>query len=347
MVDAPSEILLYTSEDGDTRIDVRLIDETVWLTQAQMAELFDKDVRTISEHIGNVYADRECEEGATIRKFRIVRTEGSRDVARDVTHYNLDVIISVGYRVKSPRGAQFRRWATRRLKEYIIKGFVLDDERMKHARHDYFDELVRRVRAIRVSERRFYQKITDIFALSIDYEPNSPLTKDFFASVQNKFHFAIHGMTAPELIAMRADSTKPLMGMTSFRGSRPRADETTSAMNYLTESELVSLERIVSQYLDFAEGQAERRIPMHMADWTAKLHGFLTLNDRAILQGAGKVTRKDADAKALAEFEKFRIEQDRAYVSDFDRSTKALLKRESSGEKPSSRATRKPKGGKE
>lgn len=224
----------------------------------------------------------------------------------------------------------------------------MDDERLRQARHDYFDELVRRVRAIRVSERRFYQKITDIFALSIDYEANSPLTKEFFATVQNKFHFAIHGMTAPEVIAQRVDSTKPLMGMTSFKGARPRADDTTSAMNYLTESELVSLERIVSQYLDFAEGQAERRIPMKMADWTSKLHGFLVLNDRAILQGAGKVSRKDADAKALAEFERYRIEQDRAYVSDFDRSTKALI-----GAKPApdsaarKRPSAKPKGAKE
>jgi hypothetical protein len=343
----PSELLLYQSEDGETRIDVRLVDESVWLTQAQMAELFDKDVRTINEHIGNVYAEGECDEGATLRKFRIVRTEGAREVTREVAHYNLDVIISVGYRVTSPRGAQFRRWATQRLKEYIIKGFVMDDERLRQARHDYFDELVRRVRAIRVSERRFYQKITDIFALSIDYAPNSLLTKEFFAKVQNKFHFAIHGMTAPEVIARRADSSKPLMGMTSFKSVRPRAEDTTSAMNYLTEGELLSLERIVSQYLDFAEGQAERRIPMKMADWISKLHGFLTLNDRAILQGAGQVSRKDADSKALAEFEKFRIEQDKVYMSDFDRSTKVLL----SGKPKSDLGTpptspRKPKGGK-
>ena len=329
MTGSPSEILLYTSEDGETRVDVRLVDETVWLTQGQMAELFDKDVRTINEHIGNVFEDRECDPAATIRKFRIVRTEGGREVAREIEHYNLDVIISVGYRVRSARGAQFRRWASGRLKEYIIKGFVMDDERLKQARHDYFDELVRRVRAIRVSERRFYQKITDIFALSQDYDPGSATTKEFFATIQNKFHFAIHGMTAPELIASRADATKPLMGMTSYKGSRPRADETTSAMNYLTEAEIVSLERIVSQYLDFAEGQAERRIPMNMADWITKLHGFLTLNDRDILQGAGKVTRKDADTKALAEFEKYRIEQDRTYISDFDRSTKKLM-----GDKP-------------
>lgn len=347
MANPVSEILLYTSEDGETRVDVRLVEETVWLTQAQMAELFDKDVRTVNEHVGNVYAEGECDEGRTLRKFRIVQTEGTREVAREVAHYNLDVIISVGYRVKSPRGVQFRRWATARLREYIIKGFVMDDERLRQARHDYFDELVRRVRAIRVSERRFYQKITDIFALSIDYEPSSSVTKEFFATVQNKFHFAIHGMTAPEVIARRADASRPLMGMTSFRGVRPRAEDATSAMNYLTESELLSLERIVSQYLDFAEGQAERRIPMKMADWTSKLHGFLALNDRAILQGAGKVSRKVADARALAEFDKFRIDQDRAYVSDFDRSTKALISERPTANPPArERPSRKPKGGK-
>jgi hypothetical protein len=321
----PSEILLYQAPNGETRIDVRLFDETVWLTQAQMADLFDKDVRTINEHIANIYEEAELEEGATIRKFRMVRTEGTREVSREIAHYNLDVIISVGYRVKSQRGVQFRRWATQRLKEYIIKGFVMDDERLSLARHDYFDELVRRVRAIRVSERRFYQKITDIYATSIDYEANGSETRDFFATIQNKFHFAIHGMTAPEVIKSRADASKPLMGMTSFKGDRPRAEDTTSALNYLSETEILSLERIVSQYLDFAEGQAERRRPMRMADWITKLHGFLTLNDSDILQGAGKVSRKDADAKALAEFEAYRIEQDRTFTSDFDRSAKALL----------------------
>jgi hypothetical protein len=220
----PSEILLYQSPNGETRIDVRLFDETVWLTQAQMADLFDKDVRTINEHIANIYEEAELEEGATIRKFRMVRTEGTREVSREIAHYNLDVIISVGYRVKSQRGVQFRRWATQRLKEYIIKGFVMDDERLKLARHDYFDELVRRVRAIRVSERRFYQKITDIYATSIDYEANGSETREFFATIQNKFHFAIHGMTAPEVIKSRADASKPLMGMTSFKGDRPRAE---------------------------------------------------------------------------------------------------------------------------
>lgn len=321
----PSEILLYQSEDGDTRIDVRLFDESVWLTQAQMAELFDKDVRTINEHIVNVYGEDELDEEATIRKFRIVRREGERDVSREIAHYNLDVIISVGYRVKSHRGVQFRRWATQRLKEYIIKGFVMDDERLSQARNDYFDELVQRVRAIRASERRFYQKITDIYATSMDYDSRNSLTQEFFATVQNKFHFAIHGMTAAEVIMRRADATKPMMGLTSCKGDRVQAADVTVAKNYLSEDEIASLNRIVDQYLSFAEDQAARRIPMKMADWITKLHGFLTLNDREILQGAGKVTKKSADDKALAEFEKYRVEQDRAYISDFDRSTKGLL----------------------
>ena len=322
MAEQGSEILLYQSADGETRIDVRLLDESVWLTQAQMAELFDRDRSVIARHIRNVFNEGELDEASVCADFAQTAADGK---TYQVTHYNLDVIISVGYRVKSHRGVQFRQWATARLKEYIIKGFVLDDERLKEARHDYFDELVRRVRAIRVSERRFYQKITDIYALSIDYDPKADTTREFFATVQNKFHYAIHGMTAPEVINARADASKPLMGMTSFKGDRPRAEDTTSAMNYLTEEELLSLERTVDQYLSFAEEQAARRKPMRMADWITKLHGFLTLNDREILTHKGKVSRKKADEKALAEFEKYRIDMDRAFISDFDRSTKALI----------------------
>ena len=322
MTGAASEILLYQSADGETHIDVRLLDESVWLSQAQMAELFDRDRSVIARHIRNVFNEGELVEDSVCAEFAQTAADGK---TYQVTHYNLDVIISVGYRVKSHRGVQFRQWATARLKEYIIKGFVMDDERLKEARHDYFDELVRRVRAIRVSERRFYQKITDIYATSIDYDPKADTTREFFATVQNKFHYAIHGMTAPEVINARADASKPLMGMTSFKGDRPRAEDTTSAMNYLTETELQSLERTVDQYLSFAEEQAARRKPMHMADWITKLHGFLTLNDREILTHKGKVSRKKADEKALAEFEKYRIEMDRTYISDFDRSTKALI----------------------
>ena len=325
MAELPTEFLLYVAVDGQTRVDVRVEDENVWLSQLQLANLFDKDLRTVNEHIKNIYDEGELEEEATLRKFRIVQTEGNRAVTRGVAHYNLNMIIAVGFRVRSTRGTQFRQWANARLGEYIIKGFAMDDERLSHSRHDYFDELVRRVRRIRVSERRYYQKITDIFATSMDYEPKAELTKTFFATVQNKFHFAIHGMTAPEVIKARADAAQPLMGMTSFKGAVPTANDATSAMNYLSETELRALEDIADQYGIFAENQALRRIPMNMADWITKLHGFLTLNDRDILQGAGKVTRKDADAKALAEFEKYRIEQDRAHISDFDRSTSKLL----------------------
>ena len=325
MADHPTEFLLYIADDGQTRVDVRVQDEAVWLSQLQLANLFDKDVRTINEHIKNIYEEVELAEEATLRRFRIVQTEGSRSVTRDVAHYNLDMIIAVGFRVRSMRGTQFRQWANARLGEYIIKGFAMDDERLSQSRHDYFDELVRRVRRIRVSERRYYQKITDIFATSMDYDAKSELTKNFFATVQNKFHFAIHGMTAPEVIKARADATQPLMGMTSFKGVVPKAHDATSALNYLSETELRALEDIADQYGIFAENQALRRIPMNMADWITKLHGFLTLNDRDILQGVGKVSRKDADAKALVEFEKYRVEQDRTYISDFDRSTKKLL----------------------
>lgn len=321
-----SEFLLYQAQDGKTRIEVRVMDETVWLNQAQLVELFQTTKQNISLHIRNVFEEGELEPSATVKEYLTVQTEGKRSVSRAIAHYNLDMVIAIGMRVRSPRGTQFRQWAIQRLQEYIVKGFVMDDERLKLARHDYFDELVRRVRAIRVSERRFYQKITDIYATSIDYDPKNPMTQQFFATVQNKFHFAIHGMTAPEVIKTRADGTKPLMGMTSFKGDSPRPEDATVALNYLTEDELLSMERIVDQYLSFAEEQAARRKPMAMADWITKLHGFLELNDRDVLTNAGKVSRKDADTKALAEFERFRIEQDRAFVSDFDRSTRELMK---------------------
>lgn len=325
MAEEPTEFLLYIADDGQTRIDVRVQDENVWLNQLQLAELFQTTKQNISLHIKNVFKEGELDEAATVKEYLTVQTEGRRPVSRGVAHYNLDMIIAVGFRVRSTRGTQFRQWANARLGEYIIKGFAMDDERLSQSRHDYFDELVRRVRRIRVSERRYYQKITDIFATSMDYDAKSELTKNFFATVQNKFHFAIHGMTAPEVIKARADATQPLMGMTSFKGVVPTAHDATSALNYLSETELRALEDIADQYGIFAENQALRRIPMNMADWITKLHGFLTLNDRDILQGAGKVSRKDADTKALAEFEKYRVEQDRTYISDFDRSTKKLL----------------------
>lgn len=325
MAEQPTEFLLYIAEDGQTRVDVRVDNENVWLPLMQLAELFQRDKSVISRHISNVYSEDELQARPTVARYATVQTEGTRQIQREIEHYNLDMIIAIGFRVRSTRGTQFRQWANARLGEYIIKGFAMDDERLSQSRHDYFDELVRRVRRIRVSERRYYQKITDIFATSMDYDAKAEITKTFFATVQNKFHFAIHGMTAPEVIKARADASQPLMGMTSFKGVVPTAHDATSALNYLSETELRALEDIADQYGIFAENQALRRIPMNMADWITKLHGFLTLNDRDILQGAGKVSRKDADTKALLEFEKYRVEQDRTYISDFDRSTKKLL----------------------
>jgi hypothetical protein len=324
-----SEFLLYQTEDGQTRVQVRFVDETVWLSQRQLAELFQKDVRTINEHIQNTYEEGELEREATIRNFRIVQTEGARQVSRGVDFYNLDVIISIGYRVRSHRGTQFRQWATQRLREYIIKGFVLDDARLKEGNRfgpDYFDELLSRIRDIRASERRFYQKITDIFATSVDYDPGHLLTREFFCTVQNKLHWAIHGHTAAELIAQRADASKPNMGLTSWKNApdgRIRKADIEVAKNYLGEEELSQLNLIVDQYLSFAELQARQRKPMTMADWKAKLNAFLTLNDRDILNHNGKVTTEEAKVIAAREFETYEVERRRLEAqtptSDFDR----------------------------
>ena len=262
---------------------------------------------------------------ATCKDYLQVRQEGLRNVERLLKYYNLDMILAVGYRVRSHRGVQFRRWATERLKEYIVKGFVLDDERLeKGTEDDYFDELVERVRAIRVSERRFYQKITDIYATSIDYDKNHPLTQNFFATVQNKFHYAIHGMTAAEMIVNRADAKKPLMGMTSFKGKKPKRTDAVIAKNYLTEDEIGALHRIVDPYLSFAEEQARNHKPMTMQAWITKLHGFLELNDKDILHNAGTVTAEKAKEHAQREFDKYRKIQDAKMVSDFDRTVKSL-----------------------
>ena len=304
------EFLLYVTEDGRTRIEVRTDRETVWLTQKLMAELFDKDVRTINDHIRNIYEEGELEPEATIRKYRIVHTEGTREVQREVAHYNLDVIISVGYRVKSHRGTQFRIWATQRLREYIIKGFTLDDERLKQAGGgNYFDELLARIRDIRSSEKVFWRKALDIYALSIDYDPNTDVSRQFFAVVQNKMHWAAHGRTAAEIIAERADASKPHMGLTNWPGSAIRKADVEVAKNYLAPDELDVLNRIVAMYLDFAELQAMNRKPMYMRDWTAKLDDFLRLNERDILTHAGTVSHEDALDKARAEYETFRAGQ--------------------------------------
>lgn len=309
--DSSGEFLLYQSEDGTAQVQVRLANETVWLTQRQMAELFQRAVNTINEHISSVYDEGELEPEATTRKYRIVQTEGERRVERVVDHYSLDVIIAVGYRVRSHRGTQFRQWATALLREYMVKGFVLDDQRLKDGRNlerDYFDELLERIRDIRASERRFYQKITDIYATSVDYDPRHPVSQEFFATVQNKMHWAIHGHTAAELVAERADADRPNMGLTTWRNApsgRIRKTDVSVAKNYLTEDELRALNRIVTQYLDYAEDQAERRRTMTMEDWKDRLDAFLQFNERQVLTDAGRVSHEVAKRLAEEEFDRF------------------------------------------
>ena len=322
----PQQFLIYQSEDGSTRIDVMLEAETLWLSQKQLTELFGKAKGTISEHIKHIFEDGELTPEATVRLFRTVRIEGGREVGREVEHYNLDMVLALGFRVRSPVGVRFRQWANDKLKEYIVKGFVLDDERLKNPGkgRDYFDELTRRLQDIRTSERRFYQKITDIYATSVDYDASHALTQTFFATVQNKVHYAIHGQTAAELIATRADSSQPNMGLTTWEGARIRKADVGIAKNYLNEEELRALNNLAEQYLIFAEGQAARRIAMTMQDWITKLEGFLTLNDREILQGAGKVSAELAKTHAEQEFDKFRALDDQRFESDFDRMVKQL-----------------------
>lgn len=306
-----SEILIYTTDDGGIRIDVQMVDETVWLTQAQMAELFGKARNTVTEHIHNVFDEGELDENSVCRKFRHTAADGKN---YEVIYYNLDVIISVGYRVKSHRGTQFRQWATGRLREYIIKGFTLDDKRLRERRTatDYFDELIDRIRDIRASEANFYQKIKNIYRdCSIDYDPHAETSQQFYQMVQNKLHWAVHGNTAAELIAARADADKPYMGMTSFKGEKPRKADSTIAKNYLNEEEISLLNLIVNQYLDFAELQAKRRQQMTMKDWTVKLNDFLRLNDMEILEGMGKISKKQADDMAHLEFKEYKKQQRR------------------------------------
>ena len=322
-----SGFLLYNTPDGEVRIEVALEDETVWLTQKAMAELFGVVKSTISEHLSNIYETGELDKEATVRNFRTVQKEGERSVTRNLEYYNLDAIISVGYRVNSIQATHFRKWATKTLREYLVKGFVLDDERLKQGKtlfgKDYFDELLERIRDIRASERRFYQKITDIYAqCSIDYDPNSEITQTFYKTVQNKLHWAITGHTAAELIANRADAEKPNMGLTTWkRGPKGKVlkSDISTAKNYLNEKELKSLNRIVTMYLDYAESQAERQNAMTMTDWVEKLDAFLKFNDYEILQDAGKVSANVAKKLAEEEYEKFRPIQDRAFESDFDK----------------------------
>ncbi len=299
-----SEFLIYQTEDGRARIDVRLEDETVWLSQAQLCELFDKNKRTISEHIRNVFKEGELQEDSVVRKFRTTAADGK---SYDVTYYDLDVIISVGYRVKSHRGTQFRMWATQRLREYIIKGFALDDERLKQAGGgNYFDELLSRIRDIRASEKVFWRKVLDIYASSVDYDPATDLSREFFAVVQNKMHWAAHGQTAAETVADRADAAQPNMGLTSWTGTKPSREDTEIAKNYLNHEELDTLNRIVTMYLDFAELQALNRKPMYMRNWITKLDDFLKISDRDILTHAGRISHDEAIEKAHAEYAKLR-----------------------------------------
>lgn len=298
-----SEIILYRTEDDKTEILVTLQDETVWLSQAQMAELFQKSVPTINEHIKNIYDEGELSENPTIRNFRIVQTEKKLTVARTVDFYNLDMIISVGYRVNSHRGTQFRIWATQRLKEYIVKGFVIDDRRLAGGATNYFDELVQRVRRIRTSEKNFYEKVRDIFATSIDYDPKTDYARQFYATVQNKFHYAIHGHTAAELIAERVDSTKPFMGMTNWSANIVTRKDAEVAKNYLEELE--RLELLVEQFLSFAELRTIEKKPMYMTDWVKKLDEFLVLNEKEILTHTGKTSHKAMETKVREELEKF------------------------------------------
>ena len=325
-----AEFLIFTGQASEQSIESRYEDETIWLSQKLMAQLFDVDVRTVNEHLKNIYDQSELAREATIRKFRIVQSEGKREVSRNVDFYNLDAIISVGYRVNSVRATQFRQWVTQVLREFAIKGYVLDKKRMENGTflgEDYFERLLEEIREIRLSERRFYQKITDIYATSVDYNKDAPTTKAFFAKVQNKLHFAIHGNTAAELIMQRADSTKANMGLTSWEkapGGKIVKPDVFVAKNYLSKDELASLGRIVNAYLDLAEDMALRKMPMTMQDWETRLNKFIEATDREILQDAGKVTAEIAKAHAESEFEKYRIIQDRLFESDFDRLLKQI-----------------------
>ena len=318
-----SEFLIYQAEDGKTQLSVLLDNEDLWLSQKQLTEFFGKAKGTISEHIKHIFEDGELHEASVVRFYRTTATDGK---SYEVAHYNLEMVLALGFRVRSQAGVRFRQWANAQLKEFIIKGFVLDDERLKNPGkgRDYFDELTQRLQDIRTSERRFYQKITDIYATSVDYNPQAAITQEFFATVQNKVHYAIHGHTAAELIKQRADSSQPNMGLTNWSGARIRKSDIGVAKNYLTEEELRALNNLAEQYLVFAEGQAARRIAMTMKDWITKLEGFLTLNDREILRGAGQVSADLAKKHAETEFSKFRVIDDARIESDFDRMVKSL-----------------------
>lgn len=329
-----SEIILYQTEDGRTRIQCRFENETLWLTQALIAELFQVTVPTVNEHLKCIFAEGELEAAATIRNFRIVRMEGRREVARNIEHYNLDAILAVGFRVRSHRGTQFRQWATARLSEYLVKGFTMDDERLKNppgkGQKDYFDEQLERIRDIRSSERRFYQKVLDIYATSADYSPDTEVSQRFFATVQNKMHWAVHGQTAAEVIHARVNAGQPCMGLKTTRpGGIIRKEDVTIAKNYLDAEELGTLNRIVNAYIEFAELQALQRKVMTMRDWINKLDEFLKLSEHELLDHAGKISAEQAKAKAEIEYVKYRALLDaapRPVDADYEKATKDLKK---------------------
>ena len=322
-----AEYLTYVASVGEQQdsVEMRYEDENIWLTQKMMATLYDVDVRTINEHIKKIYLDSELEEDSTIRNFRIVQTEGSRQVTRDTKHYNLQMIIAVGFKVNNERAVQFRKWANNIVKDYTIKGWAMDDERLKRGTYlteKYFDEQLERIREIRASERKFYQKITDLYATAIDYDKNSATTKRFYATVQNKMHYAVHGHTASELIVERADHTKEHMGLTTWADApdgKIKKSDVTIAKNYLSQDEMKQLNRMVTAYLDFAENMTLRHIPLTMEDWEKRLNSFIEMFDYGILQDAGKVSAEIAKLHAETEFEKYRIVQDRLFMSDFDK----------------------------
>ena len=314
-------ILIYQNEKGDTKVDVYFTEDTIWMTQKSMCELYQVAKSSISEHIRNIFVDGELEEKATVRKFRTVQKEGSRQVARELDYYNLDMILAVGYRVRSHVGIHFRRWASGVLTEYMKKGFVLNDERLRNPKEfgaDYFDELLERIRDIRASEKRVYQKVKEIFALSVDYDGQSSVAQNFFKSVQNKLEYAATGHTAPEIIAARADAAKDNMGLTSFKGAKVRKTDVTVAKNYMTQEEISTLNLIVNMYLDYAELQAKNHRAMHMADWEEKLNRFLQFTGREVLQNFGTVKREVAEALALAEYEKYDEHRKMIEAADVD-----------------------------
>lgn len=325
-----NKLILFTDNDGKVSVNVRFADEDVWLTQEQLAQIYATTQQNISQHVKSIYADEELSDEATHKKFLLVRQEGSRKVKREIDHYNLDMIIALGYRVQSPVAVHFRRWATERLHEYIQKGFAMDDERLKQGGNRYFRELLQRIRDIRSSERNFYQQVTDIYATSVDYDPRAKMTKLFFSTVQNKMHYAVHEHTAAELIYERVDNEKPFVGMTNFKGNYVTRDDVKIAKNYLTELELQRLNLLTSQFLDYAEFQALEQTPMRMADWIAALDDQIIRLRKHILEGNSSISHKDAIEKAEREFEIYREREMRMLESDFDKAIKRLKDDDSS-----------------